>query len=91
MKSTPMILLPLKGMDDVDWSGPLRTYFGSVYGTTDVFVDEINTLNKLRQDVRGAAKDNIGRDLLYKYYAQLELLALRIPISEHDCKINFTW
>lgn len=91
MKATPMILLPLKGMEDVDWSGPLKAYFASVYGTNDVFVDEINALNKLRQDVRGAGKDNIGRDLLYRYYAQLELLALRIPISEHDCRINFTW
>lgn len=91
MKLSPMIALPLKGMEDVDWSGPLRAYFGTVYGSTDVFNDEVNTLNKLRQDVRGAANDNVGRDLLYKYYAQLELLALRIPISENDCRINFTW
>jgi hypothetical protein len=91
MKLSPMIALPLKGMDDVDWSGPLRAYFGSVYGSTDVFNDEVNTLNKLRQDVRGAVNDNVGRDLLYKYYAQLELLALRIPISENECRINFTW
>lgn len=78
-------------MDDVDWSGPLRNYFGSVYGSTDVFSEEVTALNKLRQDVRGAANDNVGRDLLYKYYAQLELLALRIPISENECRINFTW
>lgn len=91
MKATPMITLPLKGMEDADWSGPLKNYFASVYGTNEVFTDEINSLNKLRQDVRGAAKDNIGRDILYKYYAQLELLALRIPVSEHDCRINFTW
>lgn len=91
MKLSPMIALPLKGMEDVDWSGPLRAYFGSVYGSTDVFSDEVNSINKLRQDVRGAVNDHIGRDLLYKYYAQLELLALRIPISENECRINFTW
>lgn len=78
-------------MSDTDWSVPLKIYFSSIYGTTDAYTEEIATLNKLRQDVRGAGKDQRGRDILYRYYAQLELLELRIPFNESGCRINFTW
>lgn len=49
-------------------------------------------LNRLRQDMRGAGKDSAaGRDLLYRYYGQLELLDLRFPVDENHIKISFTW
>lgn len=41
--------------------------------------------------MRGAGKDESGRDLLYRYYGQLELLELRIPIDEEHARISFTW
>ncbi|KAK8106172.1 Vacuolar protein-sorting protein BRO1 [Apiospora kogelbergensis] len=40
----------------------------------------------------GAGKDSTaGRDLLYRYYGQLELLDLRFPVDEQHIKISFTW
>jgi hypothetical protein len=48
-------------------------------------------LQRLRQDTRGAGKDTTGRDLLYRYYGQLELLDLRFPIDENNVRISFVW
>jgi BRO1-like domain len=52
---------------------------------------ECATLQRLRQDTRGAGKDTTGRDLLYRYYSQLELLDLRFPIDENHVRISFVW
>lgn len=41
--------------------------------------------------MRGAGKDDVGRDLLYRYYGQLELLELRFPIDEDHIRISFNW
>ncbi|KAF8460414.1 BRO1-like domain-containing protein [Kalaharituber pfeilii] len=42
--------------------------------------------------MRGAGKDSAsGRDLLFRYYGQLELLDLRFPIDENHIKISFKW
>jgi hypothetical protein len=41
--------------------------------------------------MRGAGRDTTGRDLLYRYYGQLELLDLRFPIDENHVRISFTW
>jgi len=42
--------------------------------------------------MRGAGADSAsGRDLLYRYYGQLELLDLRFPVDENHIKISFTW
>ncbi|RCH98002.1 bck1-like resistance to osmotic shock, partial [Rhizopus stolonifer] len=45
----------------------------------------------LRQDIRGAGKDLTGRDLLYRYFGQLELLDLRFPVDEKHVKVLFNW
>lgn len=89
--TVPNIAIPLKGMIDSDWVTPLRNYIATVYGPGDHFTEEINSLHRLRQDVKGCAKDKIGRDLVYKYYGQLELLDLRVPINEHSCRMSFSW
>ncbi|PWW73464.1 BRO1-domain-containing protein [Tuber magnatum] len=42
--------------------------------------------------MRGAGKDSTsGRDLLYRYYGQLELLDLRFPVEERGVRVGFTW
>lgn len=42
--------------------------------------------------MRGAGKDSAsGRDLLYRYYGQLELLDLRFPVEERGVRVSFTW
>lgn len=72
---------------------PLKSYIRATYGDDpERYSEECATLNRLRQDMRGAGKDSAaGRDLLYRYYGQLELLDLRFPVDENHIKISFTW
>lgn len=88
---TPFITIPLKGMVDTDWIHPLKSYITSIYGPGDHFNEDIHAFHRLRQDVRGSAADSIGRDLIYKYYRQLDLLELRVPVNDRECRVAFTW
>lgn len=88
----PFLSAPFKRTDDVDWIGPLSQYIATVYqDDPEKYRDETYILNRLRQDIRGAGKDLTGRDLLYRYFGQLELLDLRFPVDEKHIKILFTW
>ncbi|KAE8450562.1 bck1-like resistance to osmotic shock [Mollisiaceae sp. DMI_Dod_QoI] len=89
----PMISTPLKATNEIDWIQPLKQYIRQTYGDDpERYAEECATLNRLRQDMRGAGKDSAaGRDLLYRYYGQLELLDLRFPVDENHIKISFTW
>ncbi|KIW33095.1 uncharacterized protein PV07_04590 [Cladophialophora immunda] len=93
MVQAPMISCPLKTTSEVSWVEPLSQYIRTSYGDDpSKYVEEIGTLNRLRQDMRGAGADSAsGRDLLYRYYGQLELLDLRFPIDEAHIKISFQW
>ena len=88
-----MISSPLKQTSEIDWVTPLKNYIRQTYGDDpERYAEECNTLHRLRQDMRGAGKDSTaGRDLLYRYYGQLELLELRFPVDENHIKISFTW
>lgn len=88
-----MISCPLKQTNEIDWIRPLKDYIRQSYGEDpERYSQECATLNRLRQDMRGAGKDSAtGRDLLYRYYGQLELLDLRFPVDENHIKISFTW
>ncbi|KAF2791021.1 BRO1-domain-containing protein [Melanomma pulvis-pyrius CBS 109.77] len=89
----PMISTPLKQTNEIDWITPLKGYIRATYGDDpERYSEECATLNRLRQDMRGAGRDSAaGRDLLYRYYGQLELLDLRFPVDENHIKISFTW
>ena len=93
MLQPPMISSPLKQTNEIDWIHPLKNHIRQTYGDDpERYAEECNTLNRLRQDMRGAGKDSTaGRDLLYRYYGQLELLDLRFPVDENHIKISFTW
>ncbi|KIX94661.1 uncharacterized protein Z520_09707 [Fonsecaea multimorphosa CBS 102226] len=93
MVQAPMISSPLKTTSEVSWEEPLSQYIRTSYGDDpSKYREEIGTLNRLRQDMRGAGADSAsGRDLLYRYYGQLELLDLRFPIDEAHIKISFQW
>jgi hypothetical protein len=88
-----MISCPLKQTNEIDWVHPLKQYIRTTYGDDpERYSEECSTLNRLRQDMRGAGADSAsGRDLLYRYYGQLELLDLRFPVDENHIKISFTW
>jgi hypothetical protein len=89
----PMLSCPLKQTNEIDWISPLKDYIRDSYGDDpERYSEECAMLNRLRQDMRGAGRDSAsGRDLLYRYYGQLELLDLRFPVDEHHIKISFTW
>ncbi|ORX57043.1 BRO1-domain-containing protein [Hesseltinella vesiculosa] len=88
----PLISVPFKRTDDVNWIDPLNKYIAQQYqDDPQKYAQETYTLNRLRQDIRGAGKDLTGRDLLYRYFGQLELLELRFPVDEKHIKLLFTW
>ncbi|ODV88585.1 hypothetical protein CANCADRAFT_125592 [Tortispora caseinolytica NRRL Y-17796] len=91
MPPTPMLALPLKTTEDTDWATPLNRYINSVYGDASQYSESIKTLERMRQDTRGAGLDPTGKDLVYRYYAQLELLELRVPVDEVHCRVSFSW
>ncbi|KAI7851752.1 BRO1-like domain-containing protein [Circinella umbellata] len=88
----PFLSVPFKRTTDVDWTFPLKSYIAQVYQEDpEKYSEEAYTLNRLRQDTRGAGKDLTGRDLLYRYFGQLELLDLRFPVDERNVKVLFNW
>lgn len=90
---SPMMSSPLKATNEIDWVKPLKDYIRDTYGDDpERYAEECAALNRLRQDMRGAGKESTtGRDMLYRYYGQLELLDLRFPVDEQHIKISFTW
>ncbi|KAI9342388.1 BRO1-like domain-containing protein [Pilaira anomala] len=88
----PFISAPFKKTDDVDWVHPLKKYIARFYqDDPEKYKEETQSFNRLRQDIRGAGKDMTGRDLLYRYFGQLELLDLRFPVDEKHVKVLFNW
>ncbi|KAI8074790.1 BRO1-like domain-containing protein [Gongronella butleri] len=88
----PFLYVPLKRTDDIDWVRPLKRYIGQVYQQDpENYQEETYAIHRLRQDIRGAGKDLTGRDLVYRYFGQLELLDLRFPVDEKHIKVLFTW
>lgn len=84
-----MIAIPKKSTDEVDWTTPIRNIIAQSYGESpDNYAAECAALQRCRQDaVRGAGSDLTARDLLYKYFGQLELLELRFS----EIRVNFPW
>lgn len=87
--SSPTIAIPLKSTDDVDWAGPIRSLIANSYADNpDSYTTECAALQRCRQDaVKGAGSDFTARDLLYKYFGQLELLELRFS----EIRVTFPW
>ncbi|WWD02141.1 hypothetical protein V865_000179 [Kwoniella europaea PYCC6329] len=86
---SPLIAIPRKTTQDVDWSNPIRSIIAHSYGEDPKnYAEECSVLQRCRQDaVRGAGSDQTARDLLYKYFGQLELLELRFA----EIKVPFVW
>lgn len=92
MNSTRMIALPLKEAEECDWTQPLQKFLGKSYGSYADFSEEIAAFNKLRSDITGISPDKLGKDTLFRYYGQLELLDLRFPIGiAGGVQTTFSW
>ena len=76
-----MVAVPLKATNEIDWVAPLKGYIRDTYGDDpERYAEECATLNRLRQDMRGAGKESTsGRDMLYRYYGQLEFAGSALP------------
>ncbi|KAH7337522.1 BRO1-like domain-containing protein [Rhizoctonia solani] len=87
--TSPCISIPKKKTDEVDWASPIRSLIQQSYGESpDNYSTECAALQRCRQDaVRGAGSDITARDLLYKYFGQLELLELRFA----EIRVSFPW
>ncbi|KAK4048160.1 bck1-like resistance to osmotic shock [Microbotryomycetes sp. JL221] len=88
--ASPLIAVPKKVTQDVDFAPQLRSVISRTYGEKpDAYNDELAQLNRARQDaLRGSAgSDATARDLLYKYFGQLEMLELRFP----ELRVPFPW
>ncbi|KAF8902530.1 BRO1-like domain-containing protein [Gymnopilus junonius] len=72
---SPMISVPKKTTEEVDWTTPIRNLIAQSYGENpDNYAAEYTQLQR-------------SRDLLYKYFGQLELLELRFS----EIRVNFPW
>ncbi|KAJ1969502.1 bck1-like resistance to osmotic shock [Dispira parvispora] len=88
----PMIQVPWKWCEEADWTLALRRYMASTLELDpDHYTEPIHALHRMRQDVRGVNKDITGRDLLYRYFSQLELLDLRFQLEKKPLELHFTW
>lgn len=87
---SPLITIPPKTTTEVDLAGPLRQLIGRSFGADPgAFGAELAALDRARTDAvgKGAGSEATQRDLLFKYFGQLELLELRFP----ELKVAFTW
>ncbi|KNE56899.1 hypothetical protein AMAG_02670 [Allomyces macrogynus ATCC 38327] len=90
--TVPLLQVPLKLTDEVVWEGPLGDHIRDAYADDPAnYAQPIAALHKLRQDMRGAPStaDKTARDLLLKYYGQIELLELHFPLDNDN--LVFTW
>ncbi|KAI0672140.1 BRO1-like domain-containing protein [Trametes maxima] len=87
--NSPMISIPKKTTEEVDWTTPIRNAIAHSYGEDpDNYAQECANLQRCRQDaVKGAGSDITAKDLLHKYFGQLELLELRFS----EIRVNFPW
>lgn len=88
--SSPLLGIPRKTTQDVDFGPAIKSIISSVYGEDpSTYGEELTALNRCRQDaLRGSAgSDMTARDLLLKYFGQLELLELRFA----DLRVPFPW
>jgi tyrosine-protein phosphatase non-receptor type 23 len=68
---SPLISIPKKSTDDVDWTGPIRALIAQSYGESpDNYATECTNLQRCRQDaVKGAGSELTGRLLLLMLHA----------------------
>ncbi|KAF7303723.1 BRO1 domain-containing protein [Mycena indigotica] len=86
---SPLISIPRKTTEEVDWTTSIKNLISHSYGESpENYSAECAALQRCRQDaVRGAGSDMTARDLLYKYFGQLELLELRFS----EIRVTFPW
>ncbi|GMM37198.1 Bro1 protein [Saccharomycopsis crataegensis] len=92
MKQLPMLRIPLKETESVDWEQAIKQYLLTVYGSWNDFSEETAEFNKLREEMSGCNQDSVGLGFYLRYYTELELLEMRIsPKEGGGVHAQFNW
>uniref|UniRef100_A0A3Q1F7I0 Rhophilin, Rho GTPase binding protein 2 n=1 Tax=Acanthochromis polyacanthus TaxID=80966 RepID=A0A3Q1F7I0_9TELE len=88
----PLIALGLKETKEVDFSTPFKDFILEHYSEDgNSFEDEIADLMDLRQACRTPSRNEVGVELLAKYYSHLPLIESRFFSPTRQTGIFFTW
>uniref|UniRef100_A0AAQ5YB84 Rhophilin, Rho GTPase binding protein 2 n=1 Tax=Amphiprion ocellaris TaxID=80972 RepID=A0AAQ5YB84_AMPOC len=88
----PLIALGLKETKEVDFSTPFKDFILEHYSEDrNSFEDEIADLMDLRQACRTPSRNEVGVELLAKYYSHLPLIESRFFSPSRQTGIFFTW
>ena len=91
--------IPLKRSPECSFNALLYSYIEQVIQEDPGnYESEIQAFQKCHVDARNVErvgetikKNTIGRDLLCRYYGQIEFLVVRFPIDENGIKCLFEW
>ena len=88
--SLPLITCKLKTTEPVDFHTAFSFFISNKLNLdSNKYENQIQTLTSFRQDFLGAGLDLAGRDIVYRYYGQLELLDLRFSFTDNN--LDFIW
>lgn len=91
LKPLPMVTLPQKETTEIDFRTPFFAYLRDEFGENpNTYLEEIANLSRVREAARMSSRDQQGRDALYKYFGQLELLDIRFQ-GKGSLKVQFPW
>jgi len=87
---SPMISIPRKSTDEVDWTTPIRNLIAQSYGESpDNYATECASLQRCRQDaVRGAGSDTTGEYTFCIYCLYFNPLVIQLGISSTNTLAN---
>ncbi|CAH3130479.1 unnamed protein product [Pocillopora meandrina] len=89
------ITFPLKRSDGVDYKKPLEKFIKNTFSaeTAEENEDAISELSKLRNTVvmQTLDKHESALEPMLRYYDQLEAMEGKLPVSESQIRISYTW
>ena len=81
----------LKKWEEADWSDFLKySIREKLEDSPENYLEEISAFNGFRRDCFDSGKDSVGKDLVIRYFAQIEYLELHVDIEESQLP-EFTW
>ncbi|PVU84635.1 hypothetical protein BB559_007514 [Furculomyces boomerangus] len=88
----PMIKVDFKEPEEFSWTEVLPRFIENVFQEPSTkFIAEIDELDAMRKKMSAATGTLKGRNSIYQYYSQLNLLELRIPPGKTITGANYVW
>ncbi|EDV20985.1 uncharacterized protein TRIADDRAFT_38299 [Trichoplax adhaerens] len=87
------IVLALKKADSTDFSKPLDKFIANTYDKErGQFKGQIDELQTLRNNAtKRLDKHESAVQMLLRYYDQLNVMEAKMPVSESEVRVTFTW